>query len=202
MFGNSPIGNTCGHLCQTLTQALRLQLTFQTGKATIDRNQVGSLATVAKAIQKLLDRKVQPLRATIQRTEDKMAVGEVAAVQRHIGELPGEYCPNFACRVVFPFRKFVPASVVINYAEIIVKAAEFARTREAVLAVRDSDRLLAGDRRLAQSIRLRNPYVDPLSLLQVDLLARWRAGERRDDALFQALVSTVNGIAAGVQNTG
>lgn len=81
-------------------------------------------------------------------------------------------------------------------------AAEFARTREAVLAVRDSDRLLAGDRRLAQSIRLRNPYVDPLSLLQVDLLARWRAGERRDDALFQALVSTVNGIAAGVQNTG
>ena len=81
-------------------------------------------------------------------------------------------------------------------------AAEFARTREVVLAVRDSDRLLAGDRRLAQSIRLRNPYVDPLSLLQVDLLARWRAGERRDDALFQALVSTVNGIAAGVQNTG
>ena len=36
-------------------------------------------------------------------------------------------------------------------------AAEFARTREAVLAVRGSDRLLAGDRRLAQSIRLRNP---------------------------------------------
>jgi phosphoenolpyruvate carboxylase len=81
-------------------------------------------------------------------------------------------------------------------------AQEFSRTREAVLALRGKDSLLAGDRRLAMSIRLRNPYVDPISLLQVDLLARWRASERQDDALFQALVSTVNGIAAGVQNTG
>ena len=81
-------------------------------------------------------------------------------------------------------------------------AGEFSRTREAILALRGKDTLLAGDRRLAMSIRLRNPYVDPISLLQVDLLARWRASDRQDDVLFQALVSTVNGIAAGVQNTG
>ena len=56
--------------------------------------------------------------------------------------------------------------------------------------------------RLRLSIRLRNPYVDPISLLQVDLLRRWRAGNREDDALLDALVSTVNGIAAGIQNTG
>ena len=80
--------------------------------------------------------------------------------------------------------------------------AEFERTRAAVLAIKGADELLAGDRRLRQSIRLRNPYVDPISLLQVDLLQRWRAGERQDEDLFQALVATVNGIAAGIQNTG
>ncbi len=80
--------------------------------------------------------------------------------------------------------------------------AEFGRCRDAVLAIRDGDELLAADFRLRQSIRLRNPYVDPISLLQVDLLQRWRAAERTDEALFHALVTTVNGIAAGVQNTG
>ncbi|KFN49100.1 phosphoenolpyruvate carboxylase [Arenimonas composti] len=81
-------------------------------------------------------------------------------------------------------------------------AGEFARTRDAILALKSADRLLAGDYRLRESIRLRNPYVDPISLLQVDLLARWRADGRRDDATFRALVATVNGIAAGIQNTG
>ena len=80
--------------------------------------------------------------------------------------------------------------------------AEFERTRAAVLAIKGTDELLAGDRRLRLSIRLRNPYVDPISLLQVDLLQRWRAGGRGEESLFQALVATVNGIAAGIQNTG
>lgn len=80
--------------------------------------------------------------------------------------------------------------------------AEFARTQAAVLALKGAKGLLAGDRRLRLSIRLRNPYVDPISLLQVDLLRRWRAAGRPEDALFHALVATVNGIAAGVQNTG
>ena len=81
-------------------------------------------------------------------------------------------------------------------------SAEFARTREAVLAIRGADTLLTNDRRLRLSIRLRNPYVDPISLLQVDLLARWRASGRTDNALLHALVATINGIAAGLQNTG
>ena len=75
-------------------------------------------------------------------------------------------------------------------------ADEFARTREAILALKDRDELLADDYRLRLSIRLRNPYVDPISLLQVDLLRRWRAGGREDDATLRALVATVNGIAA------
>ncbi|MDC8013196.1 phosphoenolpyruvate carboxylase [Tahibacter soli] len=81
-------------------------------------------------------------------------------------------------------------------------ADEFARTLSVVLSIKQADTLLAADRRLQQSIRLRNPYVDPISLLQVDLLARWRAADRPEGELFQALAATVNGIAAGVQNTG
>jgi phosphoenolpyruvate carboxylase len=38
--------------------------------------------------------------------------------------------------------------------------------------------------------------------LQVELLQRWRAADRADESLFHALVTTVNGIAAGIQNTG
>ena len=81
-------------------------------------------------------------------------------------------------------------------------AAEFERTRDLVLALRGESELLAGDPRLRLSIRLRNPYVDPISLLQVELLRRWREGGREDDELLRALFATVNGIAAGVQNTG
>ncbi|HUD40925.1 MAG TPA: phosphoenolpyruvate carboxylase [Dokdonella sp.] len=80
--------------------------------------------------------------------------------------------------------------------------AEFERTRTAILDLKGEAELLAGDLRLRQSIRLRNPYVDPISLLQVDLLARWRAAGREDEDLLHGLIATVNGISAGIQNTG
>jgi len=80
--------------------------------------------------------------------------------------------------------------------------AEFARTRHWLLQLKGSEVLLRGEPRLAASIRLRNPYVDPMSLLQVDLLQRWRSGDRQDDAVLQALVACVNGVAQGLQNTG
>lgn len=85
------------------------------------------------------------------------------------------------------------------YSEI---SAEFERTRNAILDLKGEAELLDHDLRLRQSIRLRNPYVDPISLLQVDLLTRWRASDRKDDELLHALIATVNGIAAGIQNTG
>ena len=81
-------------------------------------------------------------------------------------------------------------------------AAEFELTLSLVLAIKDAAEILSADRRLALSIRLRNPYVDPLSLMQVDLLKRWRAAGRPEDELFRGLLSTVNGIAQGLQNTG
>ncbi len=62
--------------------------------------------------------------------------------------------------------------------------------------------LLEHDPRLALSIRLRNPYIDPISALQVDLLQRWRESGREDEALLRALVACVNGVSQGVQNTG
>ena len=81
-------------------------------------------------------------------------------------------------------------------------AAEFELTLRSVLAIKNATEVLSADRRLALSIRLRNPYVDPLSLMQVDLLKRWRAAGRPEDELFRGLLSTVNGIAQGLQNTG
>jgi phosphoenolpyruvate carboxylase len=80
--------------------------------------------------------------------------------------------------------------------------AEFERTHHWLLRLKRSDTLLQDEPRLAASIRLRNPYVDPMSLLQVDLLRRWRASDRADDALLQALVACVNGVSQGLQNTG
>ena len=79
---------------------------------------------------------------------------------------------------------------------------EHARTRDWVLRLNGHEFLLQHDQRLALSIRLRNPYVDPISVLQADLLRRWRASGREDDALLRALVASVNGVSQGVQNTG
>jgi len=78
---------------------------------------------------------------------------------------------------------------------------EFERTRRAVLRVSEQSTLLEKNPVLARSIRLRNPYVDPLSLIQVELLRRKRAGEDDED-LNYALGATINGIAAGLRNTG
>ena len=54
---------------------------------------------------------------------------------------------------------------------------------------------------LAHSLRLRNPYVDPMSLIQIELLRRKRRGEGNPE-LDYVLASTINGIAAGLRNTG
>jgi phosphoenolpyruvate carboxylase len=86
------------------------------------------------------------------------------------------------------------------FAEII--RAEYALTVSQVLRLRGAARLLDGDPTLQRSIMLRNPYVDPMHLMQVDLLRRWRATERQDAALFGALRATISGIAQGLQATG
>jgi phosphoenolpyruvate carboxylase len=82
-----------------------------------------------------------------------------------------------------------------------VLSEEFDRTRRMLLTVTGQRDLLEGNSVLAQSIRLRNPYVDPMSLIQVELLRRKRSGEQTDER-DNALGATINGIAAGLHNTG
>ena len=79
---------------------------------------------------------------------------------------------------------------------------EFDLTQSLILEYSNHETLLEGDITLQRAIMLRNPYVDPMSLLQVDLLSRWRASGREDDEVFTALLASVNGIAQALQNTG
>jgi len=82
--------------------------------------------------------------------------------------------------------------------------AEYDRTRRLVLDVTGHDRLLAARPVLSRAVALRDPYVDALSHLQLRALAELRASEDPDEqaALERLLLLTVNGVAAGLQNTG
>ena len=80
--------------------------------------------------------------------------------------------------------------------------AEFELACQLILQLKGSTQLLDGDRTLQRSILLRNPYVDPMHLMQVDLLKRWRRTERRDNELFQALLASISGISQGLHSTG
>jgi phosphoenolpyruvate carboxylase len=72
----------------------------------------------------------------------------------------------------------------------------------AVLEVTGHHTLLEDNRVLRRSIAVRNPYVDPINLVQIELLLRLRADDTRQEDLERAFVATVNGISAGMRNTG
>jgi len=78
---------------------------------------------------------------------------------------------------------------------------EFERTRRTILAVTGQQLLLETNPDLARSLRLRDPYIDPLNLIQIELLRRRRQGES-DSELDYTLAATINGIANGLRNTG
>jgi phosphoenolpyruvate carboxylase len=106
------------------------------------------------------------------------------------------------------------------YADLVTNAAlrdrvfdmlrqEFERTGRLILSVTGQQELLETNPVILRSVRLRNPYVDPLSLIQVDLLRRKHAGATDtsvdpslDSSLDYAIGATMNGIAAGLHNTG
>ena len=79
--------------------------------------------------------------------------------------------------------------------------AEFHRTVRAILTVTGQSELLETNPVLSHSIRLRNPYVDPMHLIQVDMLRRKRAGEDTPE-VNRAIAATISGISAGLRNTG
>jgi phosphoenolpyruvate carboxylase len=78
--------------------------------------------------------------------------------------------------------------------------AEHGRTVEAVLEIVESRELLDRQPVLQRSIRLRNPYVDPMNAIQVELLRRWR--ETGDEEVKRPLLRSIAGIAAALRNTG
>lgn len=80
--------------------------------------------------------------------------------------------------------------------------ARLAQDIKAVLMVENSDHLMAQNPWGAESIRLRNIYVEPLNMLQAELLSRTRTAEQETPELDEALMVTIAGIAAGMRNTG
>jgi phosphoenolpyruvate carboxylase len=79
--------------------------------------------------------------------------------------------------------------------------AEYELTREHVLRLKGCAFLLDSDPTMQRSVRLRNPYLDPVHLMQVDLLARWRATGSQDRQLLQALLASINSIGQGLQGS-
>ena len=84
--------------------------------------------------------------------------------------------------------------------------AEYARTRETILRVTGHAELMDGDPVIQRSVALRNPYVDPLNYLQVEMLRRLRALAEPEgpeaESYREVIVLTINGIAGGLRNTG
>jgi len=101
--------------------------------------------------------------------------------------------------IAMAYNVLAPTPLHRFFAEL---RAEHALACRSVLAIRNQAELLDGDRTLQRGIQLRNPYVDPMNLMQVDLLGRWRDSGRADRDLFDALQASISGIAQGLQSTG
>jgi phosphoenolpyruvate carboxylase len=103
-------------------------------------------------------------------------------------------------------------AIASRYAELVaspkLRHAVFSRLRaewhdsiDMLLAIMGQKALLERDPQLARSIRNRFPYLDPLNHMQIDLLKRYRAGDA-DENVVQGIHLTINGIAAGLRNSG
>jgi phosphoenolpyruvate carboxylase len=79
---------------------------------------------------------------------------------------------------------------------------EYEHTVREVLRATGSPELLAGQPVLRRTLQVRSAYLEPLHHLQIELLGRRRALDEPDPEILRALLLTVNGIAAGMRNTG
>jgi phosphoenolpyruvate carboxylase len=81
---------------------------------------------------------------------------------------------------------------------------EYGRSVEAVLKITGEKKLLDHDKLLQRTLSLRNPYLDPISFLQIELIRKYRTSQESTykNELLKILRSSVNGIAAGIRNTG
>ena len=78
---------------------------------------------------------------------------------------------------------------------------EWQRTHDAILAITGHDKLLGGQPELDRLIRLRMPYVEPLNHVQIELIRRRRAGDE-DPRVREGILLAINGVAAGLRNSG
>ena len=139
------------------------------------RAQESQLATLREMVREM------PFFATLlSGIERALAVADLAIFERYVCALVGD-TPAAA--------RFVP-----------LIRAEYDAAVDGLLRIVERPSLLAGDPRLARSIELRNPYVDPISLLQMRLLRAYR--ERPDPVLRDTIRLSINGIAAGLRVTG
>ncbi|MEK6574278.1 MAG: phosphoenolpyruvate carboxylase [Chloroflexota bacterium] len=103
------------------------------------------------------------------------------------------------------YAELVPDRELANRIFTLIRD-EYGRTCEAVLTATGHSELMDADPVIQRSVQLRNPYVDPLNYLQVEMLRRLRALPDSEspaaDTLRDVIVLTINGIAAGLRNTG
>ncbi|PWG63116.1 phosphoenolpyruvate carboxylase [Sediminicurvatus halobius] len=138
---------------------------------------------------------------------EALAAGEAAELRRMYREWP--FFRAFVDMLEMVLAKGDP-DVAAWYDARLVPAAlrplgarlreQYVETRKAVLAVSGHERPLDDAPVVQRSVAVRNPYVDPLNLVQVELLQRVRHGH--EENLRKALMVCINGIAAGMRNTG
>ena len=119
-------------------------------------------------------------RAILSNLDMVMAKTDMGVARRYAGLVPDR---ELAARI---------------FAEI---EAEWRRAGDALAAITGANERLADNPALARSIAHRFPYIAPLNHLQVELLRRWRSG-RGDEAAQRGILVSINGIAAGIRNTG
>jgi phosphoenolpyruvate carboxylase len=127
-------------------------------------------------------REFRPFATMLRNIERALAVADMPIFERYAREL----VPDQAMRA-----KFVPRI-----------RAEYDESTSTLLAVLERARLLENDATLARSIALRNPYVDPLSLMQIRLLRAFRSSAEPDVKVTNAIRLSISGIAAGLRVTG
>ncbi len=101
------------------------------------------------------------------------------------------------------YAQMVPDKALGNEIFDLIRA-EYDRAFSVICQIVQVKELLEKDPGLSESIKRRNPYIDPLSFIQVELIKRVRnnPGDAEREALSEAILLTINGIAAGLKNTG
>jgi phosphoenolpyruvate carboxylase len=108
-------------------------------------------------------------------------------------------------QIAYRYASLVPDEALRERIFGIIKE-EFVRTEKAILSITGQKALLEREPVLAKSVHLRNPYIDPLNYIQVEMISRLRKleskGSEEADAIRAVIELTINGVSAGLKNTG